>query len=272
MKNKIFKKSGHKRVKQIYKTFALIVLVLLIAIFCGCSEQNIPFPKVGLDIEPAENPREVAVGLQILLLLTVLSLAPSILIMMTSFTRIIIILSFLRNAMGTQQMPPNQVLIGIALFLTLFVMNPVIKDVNANAYQPYINEEITQEEALNQASGAIKGFMLEQIMDKGRDKDLAFFINLSGVKTPVNPEELDDLSLTVIIPAFLICELTVAFKIGFLIYIPFLVVDMVIASTLMSMGMMMLPPILISLPFKVLLFIMVDGWHLVTQSVVGSFG
>lgn len=258
--------------RSLVKLLLLILISLMMLIACSCSAQNIPFPSVDVNMKTADNPEEVAVSIQVLILLTILSLAPSILIMMTSFTRIIIILSFLRNALGTQQMPPNQVLIGLALFLSLFIMSPVLQEVNENAYKPYIAGEVTYEEALNTASGSVKRFMLEQIMDKKRDKDLAFFIKLSDVEMPVSPENLPELPLITIVPAFLISELTIAFKIGFLIFIPFLVVDMVVASTLMSMGMMMLPPVMISLPFKILLFIMVDGWNLITQSIVGSFG
>jgi flagellar biosynthetic protein FliP len=206
----------------------------------------------------------VSTSIQILLILTVLSLAPSIVIMMTSFTRIIIVLSFLRNALGTQQMPPNQVLIGLALFLSLFIMTPVINDINTGAYQPFNNGEITQQEAMDRSSQAIKDFMLKQFGNN--EKDLEFFVSLAN--TPVDPR---DLPLTVVIPAFIINELTIAFKIGFLIFIPFLIIDMVVSSTLMSMGMMMLPPIMISLPFKIMLFIMVDGWNLITQTLVKSF-
>jgi flagellar biosynthetic protein FliP len=228
------------------------------------AEPAFPF-KFGFNVEPAQNPQEVTSSIQILLILTVLSLAPSILIMMTSFTRIIIVLSFLRNALGTQQMPPNQILIGLALFLTLFIMTPVWQDLNDNAFNPYTKEEITQQQALDKSSSIMKTFMLKQIKN---EKDLALFVSLAGIETPVKPETLP---LTVVIPAFLINELTIAFKIGFLIYIPFLIIDMVVASTLMSMGMMMLPPIMISLPFKILLFVMVGGWNLISQTLVEGF-
>lgn len=228
------------------------------------AEPLFPF-KFDFGMEPAQNPQEVSSSIQFLLILTVLSLAPSILMMMTSFTRIIIVMSFLRNALGTQQMPPNQVLIGIALFLTMFVMTPVWNDINENAFQPYIQEQITQEQALDKSSSVIKTFMLKQIKE---EKDLALFVNLAGIDTPIDPQTLP---LTVVIPAFLINELTIAFKIGFLIYIPFLIIDMVVSSTLMSMGMMMLPPIMISLPFKILLFIMVGGWNLISKTLVEGF-
>jgi len=202
--------------------------------------------------------------LQILFLLTILTLAPSILIMTTSFARIIIVLSFLRQAMGTQQTPPTQILIGLGLFLTLFVMGPTWGEINQRALQPYLNEEISQMEALKLAEAPIKRFMLKQT----RDKDLSLFVNLTDGQ-PVSNEEVEIQSL---IPAFIISELKTAFQIGFLIYIPFLILDMVVASILLSMGMMMLPPVLISLPFKLMLFVMVDGWYLTVGSLIRSFG
>ena len=253
--------AGKKICVQIFIVFFIMAVLTANA----SAEPVFPF-KFGFSVEPAQNPEEASASIQILLLLTVLSLAPSILIMMTSFTRIIIILSFMRNAIGTQQMPPNQVLIGLALFLTFFVMAPVMKEINEDALEPYTKGEVASDAALKKASDTIKEFMLKQFGKN--EKDLELFVSLAGIKTPVDPKELP---LTVVIPAFLINELTVAFKIGFLIYIPFLIIDMVVASTLMSMGMMMLPPIMISLPFKILLFIMVGGWNLVTQSIIGSF-
>ncbi|HEY9059838.1 MAG TPA: flagellar type III secretion system pore protein FliP [Pseudobacteroides sp.] len=254
------------RNKKVFITIIAFIFIMIIpvAVF---AEQSIPIPKIGLDIGTSQNPKDVSSSIQILLLLTVLSLAPSILMMMTSFTRIIIILSFLRNALGTQQMPPNQVLIGLALFLTLFIMAPVGKEINEQAFQPYTKGEITQQVAVDKASTIIKNFMYKYIYEK----DLALFVSLSGGTTPVKKADLSNLSLTVVIPAFLISELKTAFQIGFLIYLPFLVIDMVVSSTLMSMGMMMLPPVMISLPFKILLFIMVDGWNLLTKTIVNSF-
>lgn len=244
----------------------ILIVLFTVTVFSteAFAETTFPF-KFGFNVEPAQTPQEVSTSIQILLILTVLSLAPSIVIMMTSFTRIIIVLSFLRNALGTQQMPPNQVLIGLALFLSLFIMSPVLSDIDTQAYQPFNRGEITQQQALDQASKITKGFMLRQFKD---EKNLAFFTSLAKIQTPVQPA---DLPLTVVIPAFIINELTIAFKIGFLIFIPFLIIDMVVASTLMSMGMMMLPPVMISLPFKILLFIMVDGWNLITQTLVKSF-
>lgn len=242
----------------------ILVIVLLASSYVFAEPSTIPIPKIGVDIGTSDNPKDVSTSIQILLLLTVLSLAPSILIMMTSFTRIIIVLSFLRNALGTQQMPPNQVLIGLALFLSLFIMAPVGKQINEQAYTPYTKSQITQQDALNKSSEIIKGFMLEQTLKK----DLDLFLSLSGEKPQ---EDKKKYPLTVVIPAFLISELKTAFQIGFLIYIPFLVIDMVVSSTLMSMGMMMLPPVMISLPFKLLLFILVDGWNLLAQALVKSF-
>lgn len=251
--------------------FLTIILVVSIFVFLTgdvyAEPDSVSLPSIGFTVGSSDSPQDVSTSIQIILLLTILALAPSILIMMTCFTRIIIVLSFLRNAMGTQQMPPNQVLIGLALFLTLFIMNPVLTKINDTAFKPYSKQEITQEVATERAATAIKGFMLEQTsMD-----DLGLFVSLSGMDTPIKKEEIPTLPLTIIIPAFLISELTIAFKIGFLIYIPFLVIDMVVSSTLMSMGMMMLPPVMISLPFKILLFIMVGGWNLVAQSLVNSF-
>lgn len=245
-----------------------LALVLLLGLSLGlaqsASAQAIPIPTVSLGIKEAGKPGEVSVLVQILLLLTVLSLAPAILIMMTSFTRLAVVFSFLRHAMGTQQMPPNQILIGLALFLTFFIMAPVFRQVNQQAIQPYMAETITQEEALTKAMEPIRGFMLRQT----RDKDLALFVSLAKMPRPHNASEVPS---TVLIPAFCISELKTAFQIGFILYVPFLVVDMVVASVLLSMGMMMLPPIMISLPFKLLLFVLVDGWYLVVGSLVQSF-
>lgn len=202
--------------------------------------------------------------IEVFLIISFLSLLPAILIMFTSFTRIVVVLSFLRQAIGGQQVPPNPVIIGLALFLTFFIMSPTIDLISKEALNPYIAKKINMEEALKKAESPIKDFMLKQT----RQKDLALFLNLSKDKKPATPGEL---SLRVIVPAFAISELKTAFEIGFLLFIPFLVIDMVVASILLSMGMMMLPPALISLPFKLLLFVLVDGWNLVTHSIVRSF-
>ncbi|QNG58763.1 flagellar type III secretion system pore protein FliP [Bacillus sp. PAMC26568] len=206
----------------------------------------------------------VSTSVRLLLLLTVLSLAPSILILMTCFTRIIIVLSFVRTSLPTQQMPPNQVLIGLALFLTFFIMAPTFSEINEKALMPLFNEEIGLEEAYDKASLPLKEFMSKHT----RQKDLALFLDYAKME---KPESVEDIPLTALVPAFAISEIKTAFQIGFMIFIPFLVIDMVVASILMSMGMMMLPPVMISLPFKILLFVLVDGWYLVVKSLLQSF-
>ncbi|VBB42486.1 flagellar biosynthesis protein [uncultured Desulfatiglans sp.] len=221
-------------------------------------------PMVTIGIGTPADPGHMGVVLQIFLLMTVLSLAPAILIMLTSFTRIAIVLSILRQAIGTQQMPPNQVVIGLALFLTLFIMTPVWQTVNHNALQPYLKQEITQSEALDKATGPIRDFMIKQT----REKDLALMVEIARMERPNN---IQDIPTTVLIPSFVISELKTAFQMGFMLYIPFLIIDMVVASVLLSMGMMMLPPIMISLPFKLMLFVLADGWYLIVGAVVKSF-
>lgn len=257
----------NKRKYMIFKTIFVVALILSVFTVLNISvyaEPPLPIPKIGLNIDTADNPQDVALSIQILFLLTILSLAPSILIMMTAFTRIIIVLSFTRQAIGTQQMPPNQVLIGLALFLTFFIMSPVITDINDNAYQPFSRGEITQEQAIERAMNPIRHFMYKNT----KEKDLALFLSLSENQQAVT---LADIPTSALIPAFIVSELKVAFWIGFYLYIPFLIIDMVVASTLMSMGMMMLPPVMISLPFKLLLFVMVDGWNLIIKSLITGF-
>ena len=222
---------------------------------------NLTIPGVDFGSNASE---DVSVTIQLVLLLTVLSLAPAILVLMTCFTRIVVVLSFVRSALATQSMPPNQVLIGLALFLTFFVMSPVLSEINSEALQPYLNEEIGQEEALKSAELPIKEFMA----DHTREKDLALFYKYAKLD---KPESVEDIRLTALVPAYAISELKTAFQIGFIIFIPFLIIDMVVASTLMAMGMMMLPPVMISLPFKILLFVLVDGWYLVVESLLLSF-
>jgi flagellar biosynthetic protein FliP len=212
----------------------------------------------------AKDPGEVSVLIQILILLTVLSLAPAILVMMTSFTRLIVVFSFLRHALGTNQMPPNQLLVGLALFLTFFIMTPVWQTINEKALTPYKEKKISQAQALEEAVKPVRKFMFKQT----REKDLALFIQMAKMSRPKNQEEIPT---TVLLPAFMISELKTAFQIGCILYIPFLIVDMVVSSVLLSMGMMMLPPVMISLPFKVLLFVLVDGWNLLVGSLVKSF-
>jgi flagellar biosynthesis protein FliP len=250
---------------MIYIRIAYLAMLFILATnSIGSAAPLIPIPQINVGVQNATSPQDVATSLQILFLLTVLSLAPSILVMMTSFTRIIVVLSFTRSALGTQQMPPNQVIVGLALFLTFFTMAPYWNQVNQQALQPYLAGTVTQEVAIDKAMLPIRDFMLKQT----RENDLALFVNLSDIARPSGPEEVPTY---VLIPAFAISELKTAFQIGFLIYIPFIIIDMVVASTLMSMGMMMLPPVTISLPFKILLFVLVDGWHLVIRALVTSF-
>jgi flagellar biosynthetic protein FliP len=225
----------------------------------------IPFPSLNIGVGSATKPNEVAVTVQIFLLMTIMSIAPGLLIMTTSFTRISVVLSFLRTAMGTQAAPSNQIIMALSLFLTFFIMTPVWQQINKDAYQPWKAQQISQELAMERAIKPVRSFMLSQT----REKDLALFVSLSKLQRPKNAADIPTLT---IIPAFMISELRTAFQIGFLIYIPFIVVDMVVASVLMSMGMMMLPPVMISLPFKILLFTLVDGWGLVIGSLVKSFG
>ncbi len=230
----------------------------------GDSGVTFPLPRITIDSGNTENRDDVNLALQILFILTILSLAPSILVLTTGFTRMIIVLSLCRSAMGTQQMPPNAVLIGLALFLTLFVMAPVGKQINDDALAPYLAGEIGFQEGVQKAEAPLRDFMFRQT----RKKDLTMFLNVAKIE---NVQTKDDVPTYVVIPAFVISELKTAFEMGFLIYLPFLIIDMVVASTLMSMGMLMLPPILISLPFKILLFVLVDGWHLIARSLIQSF-
>lgn len=244
----------------------LISLGCLLWLFLGglAQAQPLPLPNIDLQIGQSDDPVEVVGTLRLLVLLTILSLVPAILILMTSFTRVAIVLGFVRNALATQQTPPNQVLIGLALFLTFFTMAPVFQEVKANALDPYLAGNLPQEEAINLATEPFKNFMFQQT----REKDLALFVNASKME---RPETKKDIPLTMLVPAFVISELKTAFQMGFVIFIPFLIVDVVVASTLMSMGMFMVPPIMISLPFKLMLFVMVDGWYLVVKSLLESF-
>ncbi|MDK9698985.1 MAG: flagellar type III secretion system pore protein FliP [bacterium] len=226
--------------------------------------QTTVLPKFTVGVERAKDAGDLSVTLQILLLMTVLSIAPSILVMMTSFTRILIVFHFLRQAMGTPQMPPNQIIIGLALFVTFFIMNPTMDRIYKDAWVPYKEKRISTTESYEKAVVPLREFMLKNT----REKDLQTFVKLD--RSP-QPQTAGDLPMRIIIPAFVISELRVAFQIGFLLYLPFLVIDMVISSVLMSMGMMMLPPVMISLPFKVLLFVLVDGWNLIITSLVQSF-
>lgn len=242
-----------------------LILVLSLAGLCMMRPETAEAagPSVSIDLG-ADSPKQTAVVIQILILLTVLSLAPALFIMVTSFTRIVIVLSFLRQALGTQSVPPNQVLLSLALFLTMFIMAPVGQQVYGEALKPLLADQMSYEDAWKKGIEPVRSFMLRQL----REKDLELFITLSKIP---KPEKVDDVPTHVVIPAFILSELRISFQIGFLIYIPFLIVDMVVASVLMSMGMMLLPPAVISLPFKLILFVLADGWYLVVGSMVRSF-
>ena len=248
------------------KIFSLSILLYALIIFFvpATVEAAPPIPSVNVEVGTATGPQDVASTLQVLALLTILSLAPGILIMTTSFVRIVVVIGFLRNALSTQNVPPNQVVLGLAMFMTFYVMSPYWSQANDEGIQPYLNGQISQEEALTKTVAPIREFMFRQT----RESDLALFVNLSDAE---RPDTQDDVSTFVLIPAFMISELKTGFQIGFMIYVPFIVIDMIVATTLMSMGMMMLPPVMISLPFKILLFVMIDGWHLLINSIIVSF-
>jgi flagellar biosynthesis protein FliP len=241
------------------KSFLLLVLLLLSVLV-----QAQGLPTITLGVGQANDPGEVSTALQILVVLTILSVAPAILLMTTGFTRIVIVLSFVRQAMGTQQAPSNQIIIGLSLFLTFFIMAPVFDRINENALQPYLNKQINQEQAFTEALKPMRQFMFSQV----GEKDLQLLVDISKSPQPANQDEVSMLTL---IPAFMLSELKRAFQMGFLLFVPFLMIDMIVASILMAMGMMMLPPIIVSLPFKILLFVLVDGWTLVVGSLVQSF-
>ncbi len=249
-------------------TIAAVAAWLLLALAGPAPAQEaggVPIPTINITMDQTDDPERISTVVSILFLMTVLTLAPSILILMTSFVRIVVVFSFLKQGMGTQNSPPNQVIIGLALFLTFYVMLPVFKEIEAKAFKPFMANEITQTVALERTLTPIREFMFLQT----REKDLALFMQLAGEHRPLNKAEVPTMSL---IPAFVISELKTAFTIGFLLYIPFVVIDMVVASVLLSMGMMMLPPVMVSLPFKLMLFVLVDGWNLIVGSLVRSFG
>lgn len=251
------------------KAIIFLLIIFAAASFAQQTQQtqslSFPLPKVDVQVGSSNNGQDVSVTLQILLLMTILALAPSIMIMTTAYLRIIIVFHFLKSALGTQQMPPGQLLAGVALFITFFVMAPTWNKVNEDALKPLMEDKITTEEAYNKGIEPIREFMFKHV----RDEDLGLFISLANMTRPNNRT---DLPTYIVIPAFVLSELRTGFIIGFFLFIPFLMVDMIIASILMSMGMMMLPPMLVSLPFKILLFILVDGWNLIVGSVVRSFG
>lgn len=248
--------------RKVVVSLLIIALVLVILPENSFAQGNTGIMDIFLNQE--EGPQGAMSSVRLAILLTILTLAPSFLILTTCFTRIVVVLSFLKNAMGTQQTPPNQLLIGLALFLTLFVMRPVYTEIMDEAITPFMAEEIAQDVAMDRASDTMKEFMLKYT----REKDLALFLRASGSENVTEPMELP---LTTVVPAFAISELRTAFSIGFILFIPFLVIDMVVASILMSMGMFMLPPVMISLPFKLLLFVLVDGWYLVVESLLEIF-
>lgn len=226
---------------------------------------QVTLPTLNMGFKTTQNPTEVVNAIKMVLVLTVLALAPAILIMMTGFTRILIVLSFLRQAMGVQQLPPNQLLVGLSLFLTFFVMGPAFTEINQKAVQPYLNGGINQDQALDNALAPLRRFMFTQT----RDQDLALFVKLARIE---QPKTRADVPTIVLVPSFIVSELKTAFMIGFIIFLPFLIIDILAASVLMAMGMMMVPPIVISLPFKIMLFVLVDGWTLLIGSMVKSFG
>jgi len=249
--------------KQLKKLFP-VLFVLGLLVLPQISFAQIALPKLSVGVDKSTNPTDLVPTLQILFMITILTLAPSILMMMTSFTRIIIVFHFLRQSLATQSVPTNQILVGLALFITFFIMKPVLVEINDTALQPYLKKEISQQEALKKASDPMKAFMLKQT----RAKDLKLFIDLRGGEKPKSAKEV---SLGVLIPAFIISELKTAFQIGFLLYLPMLLIDLVVGSILLSMGMMMLPPVMIAMPFKLLLFVLVDGWYLIVESLVKGF-
>ena len=242
--------------------FVICAATILLA--ANCAEAAPIIPSVNIEVGTAENPEQVASTLQVIAVLTLATIAPAILMMTTSFVRIVVIIGFLRNALATQNVPPNQVIISLAMFLTFYIMAPYWSQANDNGLQPYLAGQITQEEAVTNVLEPMREFMFRQT----READLALFVNLSEAERPNSQE---DVSTFVLIPAFMISELKTAFQIGFMLYVPFIVIDMIVATTLMSMGMMMLPPVMISLPFKILLFVMIDGWHLLIRSIIVSF-
>jgi len=243
----------------------MVLLMLAVPFTAVLAADPVPFPAFRFGMEQANNPQDVAVTIQIMLLLTFVTIAPGFLILMTSFTRIIIVFSLLRTAMGTAQMPPSQVLLGLALILTMYIMNPVFTEMYNKGLGPYFEEKITFQEMLTEAKKPLRKFMLANT----RKKDVRTFLNISGTERPRTAEDIPDL---ILLSSFVVSELSTAFQMGFLLFLPFLIIDFVVASVLLSMGMMMLPPVMISVPFKIMLFVLVDGWGLIVTSIVKSFG
>lgn len=251
--------------KKLIKIFLIGAAILIpAAIFAQEGGVRMPIPRVAFDIREATNPKDVALSMQILFLLTILTLAPSIMLMVTSFTRIVIVLDFVRRALSLQQLPPTQIIVGLSIFLTFFIMAPVFNEVNDKALQPYLKGRINNEQFMDRGMEPLREFMFKQT----REKDIALFVKLAKIEKPKAKKDVPSYCL---IPAFMISELKRAFEIGVYIFIPFIVIDMVVASALMAMGMIMLPPVMISLPFKLILFILVDGWNLIIYELVKSF-
>jgi flagellar biosynthetic protein FliP len=243
---------------------AILIFASIFLLLAATSAMAQPLPKLTLEFSKEAGKDNSVLAIQILFLITVLSLAPAILVMMTSFTRIIIVFHFLRMALGTQQTPANQIMIGLSLFLTFFIMQPVLIEINNNSVQPFLAEKISQDQAMKGAVEPLRKFMLKQV----REKDLMLFVKLAKIE---RPKSVDDLPTYILIPSFVISELRIAFQLGFVVYLPLLLIDLVVGVILMSMGMMMLPPVMISMPFKILLFVLVDGWYLVVESLVKGF-
>jgi flagellar biosynthetic protein FliP len=244
-----------------------IIILGILLVLCFMSAEPLlaqGLPKISVEFPDNGEKKNYSLAIQILFLITVLSLAPAILIMTTSFTRLVIVFHFLRQALGTQQTPANQIVIGLSLFLTYFIMQPVFAEINKTSIQPFLADKITQEQALENGIQPVRKFMLHQI----REKDLMLFVNLAKIEKPKSPS---DLPTYVLIPSFIISELRVGFQLGFVVYLPLLLIDLIVGVVLMSMGMMMLPPVMISMPFKILLFVLVDGWYLVVESIVSGY-
>jgi flagellar biosynthetic protein FliP len=250
--------------KKLFFIFIFLIAGFPVYLFAqNTGGVTMPIPKIAFDITPAQGPKDVALSLQILFLLSILTLAPSIIIMTTAFTRVVIVLDFVKRALSLQQMPPNQVIVGLSLFLTFFIMAPTFTEMNEKALQPYLNGRISNQQFFDRGMAPLRDFMFRQT----REKDIALFVKLSKIEQPKNRNDIPTYCL---IPAF-ISELKLAFEIGVFLFMPFIVIDMIIASVLMAMGMIMLPPVMISLPFKLILFILVDGWNLLIYELVRSF-
>lgn len=263
--NVLLKKIVSKRVITIiFFIIGMVAIFSVNAYATGVNSNTLPIPKIDISLDKASTPVQYVDNIKLLLMFTVLTLLPSFIIMSTSFVRIIVVLGFLRSALGTQQSPPNQVLTGLALFMTIFIMAPVYNEINTSAVQPFLNNQITLEKAMDTGSKPLRTFMLKQT----NAKDLKLFMETAKVQDTITKENVP---LYVVVPAFMISELKTAFQIGFLLFLPFILIDLVVSSVLMSMGMFMLPPVMISLPFKLLLFVMVDGWYLIVKSLIMSF-